>query len=174
MPADPVLHLGGSRVLFRAANTTDLPFILDSWLSSFRQSYHVRGLEGPVYYNEQRRVAETLLQRATVLVACDPESPTTIWGWAIGEEVDSFLVVHFVYVRGGFQDYGIGGHLVSTFLAGARGAVALVYTHQTKAGRKWAEKMAERMPQTEHNGRMPVIYNPYFLYKTLGAAWANG
>ena len=54
----------------------------------------------------------TLLQRATTLVACDPESPTTIWGWAIAEEVDAYLVLHFVYVRGGFQDVGIGTKLV--------------------------------------------------------------
>lgn len=174
MQAEPVTVGRTSRILVRAAIASDIPFIMNAWLSSFRQSYHVRGLEGPVYYNEQRRVAETLLQRASVLVACDPESPTTIWGWAIGEEVDCYLVVHFIYVRGGFQDLGIGTHLVQTFLDGSLGCVALVYTHQTKAGRKWAEKMSERAPQTEHNGRMPVIYNPYFLYRTLGAAWANG
>lgn len=166
--------MSAARVLVRAAQPGDLPFILDTWLSSHRQSHHVRGIEGVVYYREQRRVAETLLQRATTLVACDPESPTTIWGWAIAEEVDAYLVLHFVYVRGGFQDVGIGTKLVSAFLGAAKGAVALVYTHQTKAGRKWADKMAERAPMTAHNGRLPVIYNPYFMYRTLGAAWSSG
>lgn len=173
MSADPVVHLGGSRVLFRGALAGDIPFILDSWMSSYRQSYHVRGVEGPVYYREQRRVCETLLLRASTLVACDPESPSTIWGWAVAEEVDESLVLHFVYVRGGFQDLGIGSHLVATFLR-ASNAVSLVYTHQTKAGRKWAEKMSEALPMTPHNGRMPAVYNPWLLYRTLGAGWANG
>lgn len=166
-------------ILVRAAAKADLSFILDSWLSSFRHAYHVRGVEGPTYFKEHRRVLETLLQRCTVLVACDQESPSTIYGYIVAEMIDHFLTVHWVYVRGaktgGFQDLGIGTYLLKQFLNASevkRDAIALVYTHQTKSGRKWAEKMAPRMPDTEHgNGRMPIIYNPYFLYRTLGAAW---
>lgn len=157
--------------LIRPAHAADVPFILDSWLNSFRHAYHTRGMDGPVYFQEQRRVVETLLRRCSVLVACDSGEPSSVWGYAVGEEIDSYLVVHFVYVRAGFQDHGIGTDLMKAFLAASPHTVALVYTHQTKAGRRWAEKMAPRAP--ERNGApVPVVYNPYLMYRTLGAGWS--
>jgi GNAT superfamily N-acetyltransferase len=159
-------------VSIRAATRDDIPFIMDSWLSSHRQSYHVRGIEGQVYYREQRRVCEVLLQRGAVLMACDVTHPTSIFGWCCCEVVDRYLVVHFVYVRGGFQDLGIGTKLVKLCLDQEPGLAAVVYTHQTKAGRRWAEKMAPRAPEVVEGTTMPVVYNPYFLYQTLGAQWS--
>lgn len=160
-------------VQIRGATNNDAGFIFDTWLNSFRRSHHTRGIEGPVYYDEQRRIIETLLPRCSVLMACDSKYPTSLFGYAVAEIIDNLLVLHWVYMREALRDHGIGTQLVKTYLDAEPGLAAIIYTHQTKAGRKWDEKMRERAPMTEHNGRMPVIYNPYLMYRTLGAAWRS-
>ena len=158
--------MGAHPVLLRRAERGDIPLILNSWLNSHRQSFHVRGVEGPVYYAEQRRIIETLMPRSLVLIACDPTMPSSIFGWMVAEVVDEKLVVHFLYVKGAFQDHGVGTALVEALLEQEPDISDLVYTHQTRSGRKWAEKMAERSPD------LSVAYNPFLLYRTLGAAWS--
>ena len=159
-------------VLLRAGTPGDIPFILKSWLSSFRHSYHVRGIEGPVYFAEHRRIVEALIPRCGVLVACDRQDPTMIYAFLVSEVIDKALVVHWVYVRSTFQDFGIGTKLIAEVLKHEPDLVAIIYTHQTKAGRKWAGKMQDRTPFLPTSDgseiRMPVIYNPYLMYRTLG------
>jgi len=156
--------MGAHPVTLRAATRTDVPYIMNSWLNSHRHSYHTRGVEGPVYYAEQRKLCELLTTRGTVLIACDTQEPDDIFGWVCAEMVDNMLVVHFMMVKGAFQDHRIGTTLMEALLASEPDCRAILYTHQTKAGRKWAEKMADKTD-------LPVGYNPYFMYRTMGAAW---
>ena len=158
--------MGAYPTLLRPAVKGDLPFLLNSWLNCHRHSYHVRGVDGPVYYEGQRRIVEALLKRALVMVACDKVDPDTIFGWCCSEVVNQDLVVHFVYIRSAFQDHGLGTLLVQEVLSMEPNTERLVYTHQTKAGRSWADKMAERAPEGP-DGQLKVVYDPFLLYRTL-------
>lgn len=106
-----------------------------------------------------------MLSRGLVLVAADRVDPDTIFGWLCAEVVNEDLVVHFIYVRKAFQDHGVGTTLIRELIEMEPDADRVIYTHQTKAGRRWAEKMAERSSETV--GRpIEVGYNPYLLYRT--------
>lgn len=157
--------MGANPVQLRAAIPGDVPYIMHSWLNSHRKSYHVRGVEGTVYFAEQRRIVELLMTRGTVLVACDARDPDCIFGWVCAEMIDNVLTIHFIMVKKAFQDHRVGTTLMEALLESEPETAAIVYTHETKAGRSWASKMVDA---TE----LPVGYNPYFLYRTLGAEWA--
>lgn len=170
--------MGASPTYIRPAGPGDTAIIRDTWLRSFRHSYHVRGIESEVYAHEHRKIMDLVLTRpsATTLVLCERADPTFVFGWICGEIINNWLVVHFLYVKGPYQDYGSGTALVKEFLDNEPGIRGIVYTHQTKAGRKWAEKMEERLPERDLGDgsppqRLPLIYNPYLLYKTMGPRW---
>jgi hypothetical protein len=77
------------------------PFVVKSWLSSFRKS----DWAGPIPNNEYERVYtgtinQLLARGATVLVACNPDNPNHILGWLCYEFTrDGRPVVHYVYVK---------------------------------------------------------------------------
>jgi GNAT superfamily N-acetyltransferase len=148
----------------REGEPSDAPFLLSGWLCSHRHSPSSWGIKGPTYYGEHRRIVEALLRRCTVLIACDPAEPAIIHGWCVAEVVDSLLLVHFIYVRGGFQDLGIGTALVKYLLDACPDTPALACTHMTKSGYSWFRKMVRR------GTPVPLIYNPYLVYRSLGAA----
>lgn len=156
--------------LLRGAGPADIPLIKDSWLNSFRHSYHVRGVDNQVYYQEHRRIVDELLLRGTTLVMCDATSPSVVFAWMTCEMLNNWMVIHFMFVKGAFQDWGLGTKLVEEVANKEPHMRGIVYTHMTKAGRKWAQKMAERAPLDPHRddgARMPVVYNPYLLYQSL-------
>lgn len=148
----------------RAATYDDLPLIRDSWKKSFRQSYHVRGVPNEVFYRNHDLLMDMLLRRCSVLVICDREHPRHVFAWTCVEIINNDLVVHFLYVKGPYQDFGMGTEMLKSILDEEPTVRRIVYTMETKAGAKWAKKMAQRTDRE-------VEYNPYLLYKTAGAAW---
>ena len=51
---------------------------------------------------------KNLLPRITIIAACDPSAPSTIWGWIAFEQ----NVLHYIYVKSAFRRMGIGGLLL--------------------------------------------------------------
>ena len=81
----------------RAAHPTDQAFIANSWASTLlgpRSGWTSTGLR----VNAQ---IDTLLddKRTKLLVACDPQSHDTIWGWLAFARVPGARVIEFVFVR---------------------------------------------------------------------------
>jgi hypothetical protein len=105
----------------RPASEGDAPFIVDSWMLSYRPSAVARDAGG-AYIRGQKAKIRRLLSRANILVACLPEDPETILGWSATEAT----VVHFVYVKREFRRLGIASSLLSPFLG-----EATTYTHRT-------------------------------------------
>jgi ribosomal protein S18 acetylase RimI-like enzyme len=115
-----------SEVSLRPAHAADTAFVVDSWLKSFRSSSG--DVPGPIYWRSHREVVDALLQRANVLVACNPEDASQIFGWAAFEKRAGVLVLHYLYVKEPFRRYGIATRLLRTL-----SAKGCQYTHHTKA-----------------------------------------
>jgi GNAT superfamily N-acetyltransferase len=133
-------------VIFRPANEDDRPFILNSWVRSYEETWLTNptgmttdelrvfsGLRGDsaaraakaFYERHQRRRAMSLLECSTCNVACIEDHPEDIVGWCCQDEPE----IHYVYVKAPFRGYGIGTALLPTF-------ARPVYTHMTEAGRR--------------------------------------
>lgn len=105
----------------RGLHPSDWNCILKSWLRAYRATRP----SWRDYYQQKHHEIEVYRARgANFTIACDPEDPTTIFGWACGEPP----VIHFVYVKPYFRSQGIAKALVKSILGDVP---CVAYTHKT-------------------------------------------
>lgn len=151
-------------ILIRKAIDVDVPFIFNSWLRSYKESYFAKGIAGSIYYTEHHKLIEQLLKSCTVYIACDNSDSSSIFGYICAEEIDGIFVTHFIYVKETYRKLGVATMLVKHFGV-TPGEKASIYTHKTKIGHSIAEK--------KH-----FIYSPYVAfsseYRSKGAKNESG
>ena len=128
----------------------DTAFIFNSWLKSYRFSHFGEKITNTIYFAEHHKVIERLIDNSKVLVACNPEEPSQVYGYIIGEEVDGIFVLHFIYVKHIFRNMGVGKTLLDAW--GHDKEKAGVYTHHTRMADKLAAK---------YN----FVYHPYLMFE---------
>jgi len=128
----------------------DTAFIFNSWLKSYRFSHFGEKITNTIYFAEHHKVIERLIDNSKVLVACNPEEPSQVYGYIIGEEVDGIFVLHFIYVKHTFRNMGVGKTLLDAW--GHDKEKAGVYTHHTRMADKLAAK---------YN----FVYHPYLMFE---------
>jgi GNAT superfamily N-acetyltransferase len=133
----------------REAETKDVPFIFNSWLKSYRNSNFARPLENTIYFSEHHKVIERVLQHHGVIIACNPEDPSQIYGFLCAGYVDGILVLHYAYVKQPFRKLGIAKALLNCLEQPDDSAI--LYTHQTRVAQTVAP-------------RYNMIYHPYLAY----------
>jgi len=98
----------------RAVTTEDLPFILSSWPKSYRKHLPVQGVPDTVFYDKFHKLVSHLIENPTalIIIACDPEDDSTIFGYAVSEFdqaiVNPPLIFHWIYVKHSVRNFGIG------------------------------------------------------------------
>jgi hypothetical protein len=116
----------------------EMPFIYSSWLKSNRKSPMTADVRNDVYFSYHHRLIERLVERgATIQVA---KSEGVIVGWICSEGP----VLHYVYVKSAFRDFGVAKklwHVVGR---------PTVCSHINENVRSLASKLT-------------MIYNPYLV-----------
>jgi len=125
-------------IRIRPAIEEDIPFIFSTWLKSFRDSFFAQNISTTIYYAEHHKVVERLLKSCSVFVACSDKDISQLYGYICAEEIDSILVVHYVYVKHSFRWLGIGRQLLNAVHHNATNVS--IYTHNTKVSRGLANK----------------------------------
>lgn len=90
--------------LIRDGKASDRAFIENSWRSTMlATSPQAMGADPKHFHAEMTRMFEHIFTHARVRVACDPQDPDTLVGFACftGPEL------HFVYVAGPFRKLGV-------------------------------------------------------------------
>jgi hypothetical protein len=95
-------------VHYRDAVATDLPFIMNSWLRSWRDSDFAKLMKNEVFYENYEPFIKGILQRANVLVACSVDDPDQIFGYIVYENPQ---IVHYVYVKTVYKKLGLAKSL---------------------------------------------------------------
>lgn len=133
----------------RPATAQDAPFIFHSWLKAYRNAKAVQNIQNTIYFDGQHKLIEGLAKHCQFTVACSATDESQIYGYAVGEMIDTVLCVHFIYIKHPYRKLGMAttllmslGHVLGT---------PFVYTHRTEA----AEKLESR-------GGM--VYSPYLAY----------
>lgn len=122
-------------VRYRAANKSDLRFVISAWTRSFAHQRKVpEGLTPKRYREALRNTVLDILRRNSVrvVVACNPLNDRLIWGFAVYEAGPS-PVLHYCYVKEVFRGNGIGGELVA--IARDKHPGVLHYSYRTPACR---------------------------------------
>lgn len=98
----------------RTMRPTDLPFVYNSWLKSYKtRSQFARRITDEVFYRWHKLVVERILGRAgtQVLVATPKDDADTILGYLVVENQE-VPVAHFAYVKTSFRRLGIARALL--------------------------------------------------------------
>ncbi len=120
---------------FTAAQDVDHPFIMSSWLQSYRASPAGSRVRLDMqYYAWQHALSEVLLARSTVLVARPEGSDSFLNGWVCGEEWHGTPVVHYVYVKKAYRRAGMGEALVDGLLTELQCRGPGLFTHDRLPG----------------------------------------
>lgn len=132
---------------FRPA--VDRNFVVKNWIrSSYGACPQARLMDQRLYFRCKRRAVLKVLHQATTLLAVDREAPEVLYGQITGELSDGFLVIHFVYVKSSFRQFGIARKLIAALARelGYHGEHPIIAT-------QWHEKI----PKAQD-----VVYNPYW------------
>lgn len=102
------------QVAYRVCTPQDLPLIWNSWLKSYRANNEMaKAVGADTYYRQHRVLIGELCNRSAILIACDPEYPDQIYGYAVYEVYNGpVLVMHYVYVKKTYRRFGIATELV--------------------------------------------------------------
>lgn len=147
-------------VLLRDYNhISDSDFLYSTWIKSFRDSGFCRAVPTPIYNRSQRERVRALLEKdfTYVLVACSPETPELIYGYAVGEAPN---VLHYVYVKKDYRGQGIGKRLLSHLLDHSTNNPVL-YTHKSA-------DIAHEALLKERDELRNWIYDPYWIEREQG------
>jgi hypothetical protein len=145
--------------VLREGRLTDRAFVFSSWQGSDRYSPIGCRLPKTVHESETRRTIESILARRGVMirVACDPEEPDAILGFAVLAPAWDTPVVFFVYVRDidGYRERGIARSLLADLLD-----KRVFYTHEPSVKPRLVD--GRRVPL-----RMPEgwTFNPHRNYR---------
>ncbi len=138
-----------NQVVLREMEKDDESFIYSSWLRSYRGSPITTHMINDVYYDNHKKIIEKLLLEAKVIIACNPEDPSQIYGFICYEDgVPNCSVVHYLYVKYPFRKMGLGTHLFDSICSDATLTIVTHYNSNIKN-------------KLDNN----LIYNPYLLYR---------
>lgn len=132
----------------RDAEGSDISFLFNSCLRSFRNGKLNAGVSNSIYFTEHHKVLEKIFKRAKVLVACETADPSNIYGYLCYEIIEGIFVLHYSYVKQPFRRLGVQKAL----LVAANHNVANpgFYTHENPTALHMAPKLN-------------LIYHPYLL-----------
>jgi hypothetical protein len=121
----PVTDKVALEIIYRPLVDGDVNFVLDSWLKSYRkaaqfyytnlnkkgENIHIPIVSEAVYYAGAEPLVKTLIEKADVIVACDPSDLSNIYGYICAERIAGELVIHWIQVKYTYRKWGVGKSL---------------------------------------------------------------
>ncbi len=133
-------------IAIRPASAEDVSFIFNAWLKSYRSSDFAKNIQGEIYYHEHHKVIEEILKQYNVLIACNKDDYSQIYGFMCAGFTQNVLTIHYVYTKHTFRRMGIAKMLLNAFEYNPE--YACIYTHETNAIKSITKELA-------------MVYHPY-------------
>lgn len=102
-----------AEIKIRSVRPGDEPFIINSYLNSYRSSPLVSSVPKGFYYSNQTEVIKLLMAESAAKVACNPEDEDQIYGYVLASETSEFVFCHWVYIKGPFRRFGVATKLLA-------------------------------------------------------------
>jgi GNAT superfamily N-acetyltransferase len=109
------------KIVLRGIAPEDSNFIYSSLAKSLRDAPLFRNVPGQIFFDGIRSVINSLLNHV-VVIACNPEDQSQIFGFAIGTPATPTTppIVHYVYVKHPFRGFGVGKTLLFSLVRDRR------------------------------------------------------
>lgn len=142
------------KMTLRPPDLTDKNFIFNSWLKSYRSSDFAKDQCNAVYYDNYKIIVENILKRSKIVVACNPQDYTQVYGYIVYEDLPADnLLVHFVYTKYTYRKFGVAKKLLVSI---RRSNNPILISHYVKSLEKIKDKIT-------------FIYDPFKgLYDSFG------
>lgn len=120
-----------AELTFRAYTDDDVPFLHNSWGSSYYKGSSAHLVLTPEeFHSYHRPIRERFFSKpnATVIVAANPEDSWEIAAWIAVERCPSALILQYLYVKSAFKGHGLASQLIKRALP----STPILYTHMTE------------------------------------------
>lgn len=121
----------GIPVKLRQANENDKNFIFSKWLKNYKfSSRFAKRIKNDVFYKWHQLILENILRRPNthVIIAHPTDEPDVNLAFICYEVVDDTKVIHYVFVKPEFRNFGLGRTLYNYALNDSIGGY---FTHWT-------------------------------------------
>ncbi len=146
-------------VQIREGRPSDIPFVTNSWLKSFRANgAFSQSVPNDIYYQQHHKILESIIPRGLLLVLCNPEDPDQIIGWTLIERQPEILILHYIYIKNSLRRNG----LMNTLLGEVERHEQPRFRFTTHMTQSW---------DALNPKKRGFIYNPYYLFSSLPADW---
>lgn len=147
----------------RPAVSSDLPLLINAWVSEHRHSPAVRFVRDTEYFVDQRALVIELLRTSSTIVACGVDDAQHIYGFIT---YGPGPTISWTYVKSPYRRIGLADVLLDAAFPNRSPDDCLF---ATQAGRMWAE--LEPLPRRgeEHRPgaltRRRIYYRPHLLMR---------
>lgn len=95
-------------IMLRNVAESDMDFIYDSWMRSFRKAGANKLIPDDFYKAwHSTNIEKTLKSGSKILIACSADNIDSVLGWLCYTEYDGEPVVHFIYVKSKYRLSGM-------------------------------------------------------------------
>ncbi len=145
---------------FRSATTSDVPFLLDSWMKSWRTTKWAGCIRNDMYYEVQRSTIEGLIARgAEFIIACSAKNPDNILGWICHEPGQQATVIHYLYVKDPYVRLDIQRQLLDRVPGSKPGFYTHAYRQvQEVCGKGW--RHCPEIARRREGAKRSVLQDP--------------
>lgn len=139
----------GRDVIARPPEEKDVPFILSSWLKSYRDSEFASSIPADVYFNNHRSLINHILiqENNALTLLCDSEDHDHILGFIAYNS--KAPIVFYVYVKHAFRNLGLGRYMLEGIKKNFGGNVKIQCTHKARGWKNFKS--------------LGLVYNPYLI-----------
>jgi GNAT superfamily N-acetyltransferase len=166
LTAPPFPAHEGDRIGYRDATLDDFDFVQGTLLNHFyEEAFWSLRLTTRIFFDGHTPLVRSLLQQASVVIACERDDPTSILGFVVFEKgggPDGADVIDFIYVKKAWRKLGIGKMLlIATGLE--TGNPTLEGVHVTFCTKAWFHTK-QKSGLEEH---YKAIYWPYGQWRAF-------
>lgn len=129
----------------RDASENDIEYIYTNWLKNFRHQSYAAIVQGPIYYDNYKKIIDHILLNAHTKVACLKENQEVILGFMTYQP----KIIHYIYVKDPFRELGVAKSLYQTIF---KDDEDVQITHQTK-------KIVSILRRKQN-----LVFNPFILF----------
>ena len=139
------MNMDQAQFIIRAPHSKDVPFILNSWLRSYRTADAVKLLDNETYYRNHHPLFTRLLETCEVRIACADDDRDQILGYAVSTNLGNAKVLVYCYTKFLFRGMGIARKLLIS--AGINAEEPFFYTFLSKTG----DRQRKKFPRALYN-----------------------
>ena len=155
---------------FRGVLPNDIPLIMDAWLAETRHSAFAKFIDSRIYRAGHHKLLERILKRSKVLIACNPEDPSHVFGFFVFEESPT-VYCHWLYIKQAYRGQGLAREMlrfvVPSILTPAAPQIACSHTGKLFLRKRVVDpETGARIGDADNDTvtRYRLAYNPYPLF----------